>query len=258
MLVTEKRGKKILYLFLNHQHASLMKKTVLLLWFFLSVLLSQAQLSEGTYREGSDSLCLKDQHATFRISGFAGLSVAQVGEGNYEQLDDILIIHTGEYSGYKSSSRILPASRRDSCVVEVVGMSNYPLSPILVESYNKSGKLLEGKVTTQDGKVFFTQTDKIGSISVSAMGYHTHRIEFEPEKDYRVQIAENEVVENRDVVLRCKIIDEETISLLMLSDDFKAGKNRDRELQKLIKKGRRSNMIDKRMKKVYVPYVRKF
>ena len=44
----------------------------------------------------------------------------------------------------------------------------------------------------------------------------------------------------------------------MLSDNFKAGKDRDRELQKLLKKARRNNKIDKRMKKVYVPYERKF
>ncbi len=234
-----------------------MKKTTLLLWFFLSAIVSQAQLAEGTYREGSDSLCLKDRHASFRISGFAGLSVAQVGEGDYEMLDDIVIIRTAAYSGHKSSSRILPASRNDSCVVEVIGRNGYPLSPILVESFSKSGKLLEGKVTTQDGKVYFTETEKIGSIKVSAMGFHNHTIQFEPDTDLQVQLAENEVIENREVVFRYQIIDEETISLLMLSDDFKAGKNRERDLEKLLKKARRSNRIDKRMKKVYVPFVRK-
>ena len=243
---------------LIHQYALFMKKTLLLLWFLSSVLLSQAQLSEATYREGNDSLCLKDQHAMFHLSGFAGLSVAQVGEGKYEQLGDILVVHTGEYSGEKSSSRTLPSSRKDSCMVEVVGSNNYPLYPILVESYSKSGKLLEGKVTSQEGKLFLSETEKIGSIVVSALGYHTHRMQYEPELDYRVQLAENEIIENREVVFRCNIIDEETISLLMLSDDFKAGKNRDRELQKLLKKARRNNKIDKRMKKVYVPYERKF
>lgn len=235
-----------------------MKKTLLLLWFLSSVLLSQAQLSEATYREGNDSLSLKNQHAMFRISGFTGLSVAQVGEGKYEQIGDILVIHTGEYSGEKSSSLTLPASRKDSCMVEVVGSNNYPLYPILVESYSKSGKLLEGKVTSQEGKLFFTETEKIGSIVVSALGYHTHRLQFEPDIDYRVQLAENEIIENREVVFKCNILDEETISLLMLSDNFKAGKDRDRELQKLLKKARRNNKIDKRMKKVYVPYERKF
>lgn len=235
-----------------------MKTTTLFLWFLLPAFLLHAQITEGTYRTGSDSLSLKDQHAIFRISGFTGLSVAQVGEGKYEQVGDFLIIETGEYSGHKSTSRVLPASRGDSCVVKVVDNGNHPLPTILVESLSKSGKVLEGKVTDQAGKVLFTETDKIGAISVSGMGYHGLTLEYEPAKDYLVLMAENEVLEQKTVVFRCNRIDEETLSLLMLSDDFEMGKDRDRELQKLQKKARRSNRIDKRMKKVYVPYERKF
>jgi len=250
--------KKILHLLLIHQLVSLMKKTALLSWFLLSVLLLHAQLPEGTYREGNDSLHLKDQYAIFRISGFTGLSVAQVGEGKYEQLDEILIIHTTPYSGSKSSSQAVPASHKDSCVVEVVGSNNYPLPTILVESHSRSGKLLEGKVTDQQGKVIFTETEKIGSIVVTAMGYDDLTLQYEPEKDYRVQLVGHEVIENKDVVFRCRMTDEETLSLLMLSDDFDPGRNRDRALQKLLKKAQQSNRIDKRLKKVYVPYERKF
>lgn len=249
----------MLLLSCTHTTMLLMKKTVLLIYFFLSLFQLQAQLPEGTYRNGSDSLCLEDQRAIFRLTGFAGLSVAQVGEGDYEQVGDFLIIHTGEYSGNKSSSRPLPASRGDSCVVKVVGSNHYPLpTTVLVESRNKSGKLIVGKVTDQEGKVIFTETDKIASLHVSSMGFNAHAIAFEPGNDYLVQLAENEVIEKRSVLLRCELVDEETISLLMLSDDFDIGKNRDRELEKLQKRARRSNRLDKRLKKEYVPYERKF
>lgn len=235
-----------------------MKKTALFLWFLLSALLLHAQLPEGTYREGNDSLHLKDQYAIFRISGFTGLSVAQVGEGKYELLGEMLIIHTTPYSGSKSSSQAVPASHQDSCVVEVVGSNNYPLPTILVESHSRSGKLLEGQVTDQQGKVIFTETEKIGTITVTAMGYDEQTLQYEPENDYRVQLVDHEVIENKDVVFRCKMIDEETLSLLMLSDDFDPGRDRDKALQKLLKRADQSNRIDKRLKRVYVPYDRKF
>jgi hypothetical protein len=59
------------------------------------------------------------------------------------------------------------------------------------------------------------------------------------------------------VVFYIETVDEETISLLLLTDDFRAGKNKLVELQKLEKKVRKRNLLEKRMKKVYVPYIRK-
>ena len=235
-----------------------MKKIITILLFYLSFLHMLAQIPEGTYREDNDSIVLEKQFAKFSLKGFASLTVSQVGEGRYELEGDILSIQTDNYSGNKSSSQSQPASLKDSCRVTVVGINGYPLPTVLVEARTKSGKLLKGKVTNQEGKVYFKDSGKIASITVLEMGYHTYEIDFESGKDYLVQLAENDVIEQREVLFRYRLIDDETLSILMLSDDFKGGKNREREIKKLLKKAEKSNRLAKRLKKVYVPYERKF
>jgi hypothetical protein len=234
-----------------------MKKNLLLVTILLSACSLFGQQLEGTFKNGLDSLAFTNDKATFRITGFAGLSVAQVGEGSYELTDNFLFIHTTDYSGFKSSSQALEGSRKDTCVVKVVGSYNYPIPTILAESRNRTNKLIEGKVTDSEGKIYFTMNDKMTSIAVSAMGYNSIAFDYSPGKDYLVRLAENDIIEQRTVVFRIDIIDDETISLLLLTDDFDAGKNRDNELQKLEKKARKRNLLDKRLKKVYVPYERK-
>lgn len=252
------RGKLIVYLLPIHQLTALMKKIALIILCFLPFLTLHAQITEGTYKEANDSLSLDNQYAIFSLKGFAGLSVAQVGEGKYELEGEILTIHTGDYSGNKSSSQSVPAALKDTCIVEVVELNSYPLSTILVEARSPSGKLLDAKVTDQEGKVYLKDLEKIGTITVSELGYHSHQITYEKGKDFQVQLAENDIIENKEVLFRYRMVDEETLSLLMLSDDFKEGKNRERDIQKLLKKAEKSNKFDKRLKKVYVPYERKF
>ncbi len=233
-----------------------MKKILLLAVILLSGTSLLAQQWEGSYKNGLDSIVFSGNQVTFRITGFAGLSVAQVGEGHYEQAGDYLIIETTDYSGSRSSFEALDGSRKDSCVVKVVGMQNYPVQSVLVESRNNAHKLIEGKVTGSDGKIYLKETKKIGFIAVSAMGYNAIEFGYIPGKDFLVRLAENEIIENRTVVFRTKTIDDETMSLLLLTDDFDEGSNREKELQKLEKKARKSNLLDKRLKKVYVPYER--
>jgi len=231
-----------------------MKKILLLAVILLSGASLLAQRWEGTYKNGLDSITFSGNQVTFRITGFAGLSVAQVGEGSFEQAGDHLIIGTTDYSGSRSTFEALEGSRKDSCVVKVVGMQNYPVQSVLVESRSNARKLIEGKVTGSDGKIYLKETEKVGTLAVSAMGYHTIAFDYIPGKDFLVRLAENDIIENSTVVFRTKSSDEETISLLLLTDKFDAGNNRDKELQKLEKKARKSNLLDKRLKKVYVPY----
>jgi len=128
---------------------------------------------------------------------------------------------------------------------------------LFILSVRRSGKLISGKVTGNDGKVFFTPCNKISSISATSLGYNSISLDYTPGKDYRIKLAENDIIENRTVAFKINFIDEETLSLLMLTDDFKTGKNRDKELQKLENRARKTNKLDKRLKKVYIPYNRR-
>lgn len=233
-----------------------MKKILLLAGILLWGIPLFAQL-DGTYKIGADSIAFSGEKVTFRISGFGGLSSAHVGEGKYELSGDYLFIHTTDYSGDKTNFELLDGSKKDTCVVHTVSSQNYAVQGILVESRSKSGKLISGKVTGNDGKVFFTPCNKIASISATSLGYNSISLDYTPGKDYQIRLAENDIIENRTVVFKINFIDEETLSLLMLTEDFKTGKNRDKELQKLEKRARKTNKLDKRLKKVYIPYNRR-
>lgn len=235
-----------------------MKRFLTLISIALSAVTLMAQELEGTYKNGLDSLAFSDDRAIFRITGFAGLDVAQTGEGSYEVVDDFLLIHTTDYSGFKSTTQALNGSREDSCVIKVIDAHNYPLETILVELRSRSGKLIDASVTDSEGKVYFPVSEKMSRIDVAALGYHAISFDHTPEKDFLVRLAENDIIEQRCVAFKVNRIDEERLSLLLLTDDFDTGKNSSRELKKLEKKAHKSNMLPRRLKKVYIPYDRKF
>lgn len=231
-----------------------MQKILLLAGILLLGLPLFAQQFDGTYKSEKDSIAFSNDKVKFRISGFGGLSSAHAGEGSYEVNGDYLFIHTSDYSGDKTTFEVLDGTQKDTCIVQTVNAYNYAVQGILVESRNKSGKLVSGKVTGNDGKIFFTPCAKITSISASSLGYNPISFDYTPGKDYRIRLAENDIIENKTVVFKINFVDEETLSLLMLSDDFKMEKNRDKELQKLEKRARKTNRLDIRLKKVFVPY----
>jgi hypothetical protein len=234
-----------------------MKKIPLLAGILLLGMPLFAQQLDGTYKNGADSIAFSNEKVIFRISGFGGLSSAQAGEGVYELAGDYLFIHTSDYTGDKTSFELLDGSRKDTCIVHTISSQNYAIQGILVESRNKSGRLISGKVTGNDGKVFFTPCDKITTLSATSLGYNSVSFNYTPGKDYRIKLAENDIIENNTVALKISFIDDETISLLMLTDEYDNGKNRDKELQKLEKRAQKTNKLDKRYKKVYIPYNRR-
>ena len=231
-----------------------MKNIILLTAILFNVLLIEAQTWNGTYRSGTDSLLFSNEHLTFRISGFGGLSSAQVGEGTYETVDNYMIVHTDEYSGMKSNYKELPNSKNDTCVVKIVAANNYAVSGILVESKNKSNKTITAGVTDNAGVVYLTDNEKCTKISASAMGYNSLEFEYKAGSDYLVSLVEDDVIEEKIVVFRFNEIDEETISILLLTDNFNNGKKRENELLKLEKRARKNNRLDKRYKKEYEPF----
>ncbi len=204
-----------------------------------------AQHPEGAYINGEDSIVFSGDNVVFRISGFTGLTSAQAGEGKYEIIDDFLIIHTSEYSGDKSSYEKVDGTKRDTCVVVVNGVSGYPVQGVLVESRNKSNKVTGAQVTGNNGQVMLLNLEKTTAISVTSMGYNSIRFDYEPGRDYNVTIAANDIIENKTVVFKINRINDDSVTLLLLSDDFNAGKDIEKGLSRLDKRARRGNIIPK-------------
>lgn len=227
------------------------------MWIFTLGCTLCAQSISGMFKNGTDSLVFNGDRVTFSVSGFSGLSTTQVGSGTYEQVENFLIIQTDDYPGEKSRYERLDAAKNDTCMIRVAGSNGYSIQGILAEPNTSSRRNPAGRVTGSDGRIFLTDTDKIETIRVSGMGYHNVIIDYEPNSDYLVTLINNEVIENRTVVFQFEKVDDETLSLLLLTDDFDVSKKRDRELKNLEKRARRSNRIDKRFKKEYEPYARR-
>jgi hypothetical protein len=236
-------------------------KIILSFALFLATLppLSAQQL-DGTFKANSDSITFSGNNISFSLSGFAGLSTVLAGEGTYEITDNFLIVHTSDFSGEKTKIEVLSGTLNDSIVIKVVDNQNFSVQGIFVEARGRSGRSrdsrIEGRVTNNNGTVYLTKNANINRIDISGMGINNTSFDYNPANDYRVTIARNEVIENSTVVFRFNQIDDETISVLLLSTDFNEGRNRDRALESLERRAQRSNRLEKRLKKEYVPFER--
>ena len=85
------------------------------------------------------------------------------------------------------------------------------------------------------------------------MGYNSIDLDYKKGVDYFIRLADNEVIENKTVVFKFEELDEETISIILLTDNFKSDKNLHEELNKLEKKARKNNRLEIRYKKVFEP-----
>lgn len=247
----------LLYLLIKRITHQPMKKYQLLICNLILAIGLSAQHKSATYKNGNDSLVLAGDRALFCVTGFAGLSTAHVGEGSYEELDQFMLVKTSDYSGPKSTWDATENYRKDSCFVKVVDSHNYPIRNILVEACTNTDKVLEAKVTGEDGEVWLRDNNKLEKIKASALGYDAVSLDYTAGKQYLITLTEHNIIENSTVVFTVRTIDDETISLLLLTDNFEEGKNRLSDLQRLEKKVRKRNPLEKRMKKVYVPYAGK-
>lgn len=231
-----------------------MKKMFYVLFFLILSIATYSQQYEGIFREGNDVLKFEDGKVYFNMDEMGNMITNKVGEGSYEILGDYLLVETGEYLGEKTTVQQLPGSKKDSIVIKVMDNQNFSLSGILVELLNSSGKTLGVGVTNNDGKVLFKKNPKTSEIKVSDMVYDDITFSYDAANDFLVKLVKNDIIENRIVAFRLRKVDDETLSVLLLSSNFDPGKNPQRELEKLDKKALKSNYIDKRMKKEYEPY----
>lgn len=228
--------------------------TLLFTSIILSNILSFSQEYSGTYTEGNNSLRFNDGKVYFKMSEMGSMMTLKVGEGTYSQVGDFMIVEAGEFSGEKSKLELVPASKQDTLVVYVTNENNYAVQGALVELLNSSGKNLQSGVTNGNGKVLFLRHPKVTNIRIFNMGYDDLSFEDNPANDFNIKLAANDIIENKTVIFRFKELDEETLSVLLLSSDAEIGKDIKKTIDRLDKKAIKGNFIDRRMKKEYEQY----
>lgn len=226
------------------------------LLIFASLLFSISLVGQnlvGNYKHNSDSLKFTTDKVVFSIGGFSALSSRVVGEGNCEWVDDFLIVNTSEYSGQKSVFIPLDGSRKDSTVFKVTNFYNSPIQGAMIEFLSEKDKKINGIISDENGKAIVLKEPKMKRVVVSNLGYDDVDFEFTPGKDFLVKLAENNVIENQTVVFLIEVKSEEVISVTLLSDNFDAGKNRAKSLEKLKKRAQKSNILSRNLTKEYSP-----
>jgi hypothetical protein len=171
-----------------------------------------------------------------------------------------LIVHTSNFSGKRTTVETLPGTLNDSIAIIVVDTDDYVVQGIFVEARGGSGRRadnrIEGQITDYNGTVYLTKNANINRINISEMGYDNISFDYNPANNYILTIVKNEVIENTTAVFRFNQIDDEIISILLLTTDFNEGRNRSRALEQLERRVQRNNRLEKRLRKVYVPYER--
>ena len=234
-----------------------MRLTLVVALFLAALSPLSAQQIDGTFTANNDSIIFSDDHVRFRLTGFAGLHNVQVGEGTFEIVDNFLIIRATDYSGAKTTVEAVPGTSEEAIIVSVVCEQGFAVQGIFIESIG-SGRRGTGRInalsTNSFGRVYLPKNEYIRQINVSGMGFDNIAFDHTPGNDHRVTIARNMVLENITIAFRFNQIDEETISILLLSTDFEEGRNRDRALERLNRRAERNNRIERRMRKVFVPF----
>lgn len=230
-----------------------MKKTIAFICAFAFFISLSAQSIEGTYKNGTDSLKFSNGKATFSLSGFGALFTQTMGEGTYEQIGEFILVHTTDYSHDKTTVESKEIARKDTTTLEIMSIDGFMLDGVLAELLNKSGKTILRGVTNGSGNIYILKNDKVTQIRVSNLGYDGIVFDYDFQKDYTIRMAKNEIVENQTVAFRIKPSEEDIISVILLTDNFDPGKDRDKALEKLVKQVEKKNILDKRMRKEYIP-----
>lgn len=211
-----------------------------------------SQNLDGKYRNGGDSLCFSNGKAIFNLSGFGALSIPMAGEGEYEHSGNYLLVNAGEYSGQKSRFEPTDPSKRDTIVVKVIDSDNYSVRGVLVEFLSESDKTVRVGITDERGRAEQPYNPKIKRIKISGLGYQEVVFGAEKGKDFLVKLVKCNIIENRTVVFKISEEENETLSVVLLSDRFEPGKDRAKSLRKLDKKAQKNNILPKRLKKEYI------
>ena len=230
-----------------------MKKYFTVLIFLSASLSLLSQDFDGNYKDKTDSLSFSGEKVLFSLSGFGALFTRMVGEGEYEYVEDYLLVNTSDYPGEKSVFEPVNGSKKDSIVIKVVGPDNYPVQGALTEFLSESNKVIRWNITDDQGRSQQPGDQKIKRIKVTNLGYDDIVFDVDQGKDFLVKLARNNVIENQTVAFKVKSEDEETLSIILLSDNFEPGKDKMKSLEKLDKKTEKSNVLAKRLKKEYIP-----
>ena len=213
-------------------------KILLILITTLCAITLNAQQINGTFFEGPDSLSFNDNHVKFSIRGNDALGVVFTGEGNYEIIEDFLVINTDAYSGKKTKIETSPAEKKDTTQLQLFNEDGFAIQGVRAELLNRRNKSIDLKISDDHGIVLFKSNPKTTAIKVSDLLYDKATFDYKPDSDYIIHLVQNRVLEDKTVILKLIESTDSELTVKLLSTDFNRKNPSDSQLRRLDKKTR--------------------
>ena len=201
---------------------------------------TSAQQFNGKYFDNEDYLLFENDSVKFDIQSDGGLTCQLRGIGKYEIIDEFLLIYAGEYNQSKS---LFTTSEKDEKRSKIfVRAENGDLIPFANVAYlDKQDKIFGGGVTDFGGVCIIENPEKIVKIRVSFLGYNSVMIDFKPNLDYHVILAEGWILEHQVLVFRINAMENKRMNLTLLTINYNPDRNIVKSLKRLDRKTKKSD-----------------
>jgi hypothetical protein len=210
-------------------------KTFTILVFLLCVELTFSQKIQGLYCENYDFIKFNQDTATFKLDTGGGLIMYMVGQGRFEVIQNFLLIYASDYHGEKSSYTTIK-SQNDSIRFNIKDNLGKGIIYANIAFLDTKGKVIGGTTCNKNGLATIARNVNIKKIRISSVGTDHLTIDYEPDLDYIIHLADDFVIENQILVFKILSFNDFDLNLKLLSANFHPDKNMIKELKKLAKK----------------------
>lgn len=198
-----------------------------------------AQIVEGEYHKDLDFINFNSDSVNFQIKSNDGLIVDLHSSGTYDVFEEYLIIKAGQYQGINSTYSVIE-NKKDIAQITVADIDKKAIIGVNVFLYDNSGNLVYVTTTNENGIAIIENKLTEGKITLSLVGYDTFKFNFSNDYNYRVKLMNFEIIENKTVIFKINTLTEDSISLTLLTTDFKCKRNQNRALKELERKSQKN------------------
>lgn len=212
-----------------------MKGVILIVFIFIFSNDVFSQQLGGKFTDGYDFIEFKNDSVDFKLESNGGLIMDLRGNGIYKLSNEYLLIKTFDFKGFDSHCEKIK-NESESIQFTILDPNNTAIYGVNIIFTDNKGKFLSGTVTDKNGQASIAKNENACKINLSLVGYDTYTINYSDNCDYRVNLMDYKIIENKTVVFKINSSDSDILNLTLLSTDFTGNTERKSDLVKLEKK----------------------
>ncbi len=208
-------------------------KVIILLLLFSYI--TYAQNISGKYYDGSDFIKFTNDSVSLKIKSNGSPIVQLCANGEFQVIEDFLLINTSKYKGEKS---IIATSKKKNRLpqIKITDKNGNAIEYVNVVLIDNSGKIVWAAQTNDSGIAIIPYTGNAEKIKISLIGYDEITCNFKNNTDYQIKLMDCEILENETIVFKINYWNNDSLTLTLLSANFTSNENMIKKLHKLEKK----------------------